>query len=285
MRAKSNSSFKTKPVVQYDKNRNFVAIYQNKKEASEETKTSEVGILNSCTYRQDLAGKCWWRFLEPNQNLEDVKKPLSKRCIIQFDKKTFMFIRFWLNAKEIKQELGLDPSSISKCCRYKRAYGQKIRTCGNYIWDYDREYAREKRMKNHYKEQNEIKKEKKEEKMKEKAICQYDLEGNFIARWNSLTEAVQNTGATKSGISSCCTHHLKTSFHFIWKYAVEVKKAKRVPAKKLEGQIYKQVDLFNVFDNLGSFIDTYETLEQEKETPVPEPKKKKSFFARLFHRK
>lgn len=49
--------------------------------------------------------------------------------IIQFDK-NLKYIKEWKSATEIKKELGIDPSSISKCCRGKQE------TSGGYRWKY-----------------------------------------------------------------------------------------------------------------------------------------------------
>lgn len=50
-----------------------------------------------------------------------------------------------------------------------------------------------------------------------KAICQYDLEGNFIREWKSASE-VQKTIKINSGhIRSCCLNNRKTAGGFKWK--------------------------------------------------------------------
>ncbi len=58
-------------------------------------------------------------------------------------------------------------------------------------------------------------------KESKKAICvnQYDTEGNFIKSFGSVTDAANEIGCQKSGISFCLKGRLKTSAGFVWKYA------------------------------------------------------------------
>jgi hypothetical protein len=56
------------------------------------------------------------------------------------------------------------------------------------------------------------------EKLK-KPINQYDLQGNFIKKWDSATDIANNWNVSSSSISQCCKGKLKTAHKFIWKYA------------------------------------------------------------------
>ena len=57
------------------------------------------------------------------------------------------------------------------------------------------------------------------EKLK-KPINQYDLEGNFIKRWDGAIDAARFLNKKGSGdITDCCKGKLKTAYKFIWKYA------------------------------------------------------------------
>lgn len=54
-----------------------------------------------------------------------------------------------------------------------------------------------------------------------RAVNQYDLEGNFIKRWNSATEAARELGFDQGTIWKCCNkkRYFKTYKGSIWKYA------------------------------------------------------------------
>ena len=52
-----------------------------------------------------------------------------------------------------------------------------------------------------------------------KPVNQYDLDGNFIKRWNSLSEISKELNITSGNISMCCTGKYKTTHGYKWKYA------------------------------------------------------------------
>jgi len=49
-------------------------------------------------------------------------------------------------------------------------------------------------------------------------INQYDLNGNFIKRWDSAREAQKELGIFESNINKCCNGIIKTYKGYIWKY-------------------------------------------------------------------
>ena len=51
-----------------------------------------------------------------------------------------------------------------------------------------------------------------------KPVIQYDLNRNFIKRWNSLSEIERALGYKKADISYCCLGKYKKSYGYIWKY-------------------------------------------------------------------
>lgn len=51
------------------------------------------------------------------------------------------------------------------------------------------------------------------------SVNQYDTEGNFIKRFDSITDAANEIGCQKSGISFCLKGRIRTSSGYIWEYA------------------------------------------------------------------
>ena len=51
-----------------------------------------------------------------------------------------------------------------------------------------------------------------------KKVSQYDLNGNLLNVYNSISEASKNSPCCISDISNCCNNKRKTSHNFIWKY-------------------------------------------------------------------
>lgn len=53
---------------------------------------------------------------------------------------------------------------------------------------------------------------------KSKQVNQYDLNGNFIKTWASISQINRELGFNSSHISQCCSHKRKKSHNYIWKY-------------------------------------------------------------------
>mgnify|MGYP000933222082 CR=1 FL=1 len=51
-----------------------------------------------------------------------------------------------------------------------------------------------------------------------KAIIQYDLKGNLIREWNSITEAETTLRLSIGGISKVLNGKRKSAYNFIWKF-------------------------------------------------------------------
>lgn len=51
-----------------------------------------------------------------------------------------------------------------------------------------------------------------------RAVLQYDLEGNFIAEYKSISEANRSTSTSAGNICQCCKSKLKTAGGYKWKY-------------------------------------------------------------------
>lgn len=61
-------------------------------------------------------------------------------------------------------------------------------------------------------------------KVHKKPVLQYDLQMNFIKRFESATDAANEFGCSIYAISKCCTGKNKTSQGYIFKYEEDVKK-------------------------------------------------------------
>ena len=52
-----------------------------------------------------------------------------------------------------------------------------------------------------------------------KSVCQYDLQGNFIAQYESATEVKRLYGYDNSLINKCCKMKHRTAYGYYWRYA------------------------------------------------------------------
>lgn len=55
-----------------------------------------------------------------------------------------------------------------------------------------------------------------------RAIYQYSENGALIRRWDSVVEAAQSFGVTRSNIASACNGHHKTAVGYIWRYCDQI---------------------------------------------------------------
>ena len=53
-------------------------------------------------------------------------------------------------------------------------------------------------------------------------VEQYDLDGNYLASFESMLEAERKTGCNNSKICACCKENRKQAYGYIWKYKGDV---------------------------------------------------------------
>lgn len=119
------------------------------------------------------------------------------------------FIKEWVSVSEAARSLSKNSSNISMCCKGVRP------TAGGYRWDYERKNTlgplspkvrkTPKRFSN------------------SKYIYQYDLEGNFIAKFDTLREASKALGINSGTICHVCQGEMKQTNGFIFRYQPLVK--------------------------------------------------------------
>lgn len=132
------------------------------------------------------------------------------RPIVMLDLKG-NFIEEYDYIMQCEEKNGLDHSRISASCKCKQ-----IRYKNNifmYKSDYEKYGAR---------------KYIKPVSTKRKKIIQYDLSGNKINEYDSITLASQITKIERSNISSCLIKKVKSSGGYIWRYKGEPSPGKRV---------------------------------------------------------
>lgn len=55
-----------------------------------------------------------------------------------------------------------------------------------------------------------------------RAVLQYDLQGNFVQKWDYIRQAASALNITASNISACCCHQQRKAGGFIWVYADDI---------------------------------------------------------------
>lgn len=121
-----------------------------------------------------------------------LKNGVLSKSVEQYDKKG-NFMQEYPSAIEASRVLGLKVSGIISCCNSNKKYSH----CGGFQWKY----------KNSDKIIEDIR----------KIILQFDKENNFIASYDSITEASKKTKVSITSISNCLSNLSKSAGGFIWK--------------------------------------------------------------------
>jgi len=127
------------------------------------------------------------------QKINDILIQNSKK-VIQYDLYMNKISEF-LSIRDAQRKTNVDRKNITNCCKHKTI------SAGGYIWRYEGDIELRTR-----------------KKRKTKSVLQFDLDGNFIKKFNSVKEAADELEINESGINSCCTSKFKTSHGYIWKY-------------------------------------------------------------------
>ena len=91
-----------------------------------------------------------------------------------------------------------------------------------------------------------------------KAVWQYDINGNFIKEWTSITEASRQLKIIASDISACCNDKIKTAGGYIWRYKGEELKKEDVEKHK---PLRYQCRPINQYSLDGKFIKRYDSIK------------------------
>ena len=123
------------------------------------------------------------------------------------------FIKEWVNIETICKELNVHRQSLYA------ALNSKVLTCNKFIWIYKKNYSTtlvESILSKLEKEQARKIKNPSKSRI---SVLQYDLENNFIAEYNSISEASKKTLTRCSCITQCINskYNRTTANNFIWK--------------------------------------------------------------------
>lgn len=92
-----------------------------------------------------------------------------------------------------------------------------------------------------------------------KAVLQYDLNGNFIKAWDSVTEAEKGTNTSSGSISRCCKKERTMASNSLWKYATDESSVEELMLNYAKSPKCNSVDLI---DNKGIILQQFETAAQ-----------------------
>ena len=89
-----------------------------------------------------------------------------------------------------------------------------------------------------------------------KPVYQFDLCGNLIKEYDSITEAENETDVPSSNIIACCNNKYKQASGFIWKYKDDIIDLKKF-CEELDCSVYDKYEPIYQFDMEQNFIAEY----------------------------
>ena len=125
---------------------------------------------------------------------------ILSKPIVQYDLEG-NFIKKWPSAHEIHEIYGCDRSSIARCCRgeYKQLIG--------FVWFYEDNIDLYR-----------IKIAKKSQEKRFRKVEQYDLDGNYIKTYETISQAEKENKLNHCDIICCCQGKRKQAGGYIWRY-------------------------------------------------------------------
>ena len=120
------------------------------------------------------------------------------------------YIQTFPSANQAGEKLNINISNITSCCNEERLQA------GPFQWKWKDSNKKIKPIKGQYYND---------------PVLKFDLEGNFLQEYFSLTEASQKNNISKSSISEACKENQKSAGGFQWKYKSSNKQIKKIKPK------------------------------------------------------
>jgi hypothetical protein len=180
-----------KIVLQYDLVGNFIREWPGVIDVKLEM---DLNVSGCCIGNQKTCGGFIWRYKDEWFDLNLDKLDENPKKVTQYDFSGNIINNF-NSITEASKFTSVNPGNISECCR------GSYNSAGGFIWRYFGDVAPKK-----YK--NRIM----------RPVEQFDLEGNFLSRYDSLVDAARKTGGKENCIQTCCVGKFKSSNGYIWKY-------------------------------------------------------------------
>lgn len=200
-------------VLQLDKDLNIVAEWVGCSHAAKTLKMSRRQIQACCdrVNRQKTVRGYYFIYKDEYENNTvdwnyylNINQSMPKK-VNQYDL-NMNLIKTWDSIYSIQKECGYHGSEISSVCNYKK------KTYKQFVWRFRDEYT---------KEQYDIDCSTDFINRKggnAKTVLRYDLDDNLIAIYKSLSDAVRQTGFSRSSIQQCLYGKTNKSHDSVWKY-------------------------------------------------------------------
>jgi len=241
----------SKIVYQYDLDCNFIKEYPSIKETQRKTNIDVIRISNN--YIKIIDNYIWMDHKLSDDEIFNIKKIINgrktiKKMIYQYDLNG-TFIRKYKSITDASKYNNINSNLLFISCN------NVLKTAKNFFWSYTELNKDEINYRLYLYSVN------------KKMIYQYDLNGNLIKEYKSITEASNITNVNISNICSCCSNKNKTAGGFFWSFK---KIDKNEIKEKISNKYYKHYSR-NVYqyDLDCNFIKEYKSIKNAmKETNI-----------------
>lgn len=178
----------------YNEDGKFIQEFSSITAAAEWANTPLEKIVSCCREpNRYFAGNFQWKYSDDTTAIISSRKKRKSQIIYQFDLQGNL-INQYNSITEAAQASHIDKSTICACCNGRQKTG------GGYQWSYiDNLPALNL-------------------KHQKRVVEQYDLNGNYMATYPTISAAAKAVGATPGGVGAVCTGHSKTCKGYIFKY-------------------------------------------------------------------
>lgn len=161
------------------------------KEQKERLSNSHKGIKQSI----ETIEKRKFKNKGKKRTIQQIINQKIAKPVLQYSKQG-EFIAEYYSTAEAARQTGINGGHIGCCCNGRL----NRKTCGGFIWKWKNDSTDVKPIKSL------------------RIIKQYSLDGNLLAIFENIYEAIEKTGVSKSRIYNCLSGRTKSPRQYIWKY-------------------------------------------------------------------
>lgn len=236
---KYDGKYTNRKIYQFTIDGDLVAEYMNISDAAQKTGFKHGGIFHACNGIRVTYRKYLWRYVDNIDNLEDFKKEVNNKCnlsqkeqcalsrasskiaysypIYQFDLDKNL-IASYNSVRDVpcpddKDKKEYYRGIIDICLERKNK-----KTKDGFIWRFQKDVPNLDEFKNTY----ELNYKPQIPYSITRQIVQFDLDGNYIANYNMIRDAVrginETPGVADTKLVAVCKGRRKTAYGYKWKY-------------------------------------------------------------------
>ena len=206
-----------KEINQYDLSGNLIATFKSATEASEKTGIDKRSIYLSMYSTWAGGGYIWKKKEDCSEDTTNIGDHINHNTVSvnKYDLSGKYLNTYSSIVEAATSNLGSNESSIYFCCKC----ADSSHSSGGFLWRYASDVEKGENIDPYIKYECSVR------------VSQFSLSGEFIRAFNSITEAVENTEASESGIIHCLRQgNVKYSGNSMWKVYEEGDETRIIPS-------------------------------------------------------